>query len=160
MVRWRVFPQVLNFGNERIFILNYSLLILIMQYISLALGKIKKFVCLFVCILVCKIFWEAFTVYSLYCFYLKGFWKMFFYFIVNFCIHFATKSSEIIISSRRAGSDLQNRSLLYKTQKKLKANAKKNIFFVFSLMTLMLSYSVFILIKTFRNRNRKSCFKN
>jgi hypothetical protein len=31
--------------------------------------------------------------------------------------HFATKSSEIIIASRRAGSTLQKRSLLYKTQK-------------------------------------------
>jgi hypothetical protein len=30
--------------------------------------------------------------------------------------HFATKSSEIIISSRRAGSTLQKRSLLYETQ--------------------------------------------
>jgi hypothetical protein len=31
--------------------------------------------------------------------------------------HFATKSSEIIISSRKADSTLQKRSLLYKTQK-------------------------------------------
>jgi hypothetical protein len=31
--------------------------------------------------------------------------------------HFATKSSEIIISSKTAGSTLQKRSLLYKTQK-------------------------------------------
>jgi hypothetical protein len=31
--------------------------------------------------------------------------------------HFATKSSEIIISSRTAGSTLQKRSLLYKKQK-------------------------------------------
>jgi hypothetical protein len=31
--------------------------------------------------------------------------------------HFAKKSSEIIISSRTAGSTLQNRLLLYKTQK-------------------------------------------
>jgi hypothetical protein len=35
---------------------------------------------------------------------------------------FATKSSEIVISSKRAGSTLQKRSLLYKT--------KKNIFFL------------------------------
>jgi hypothetical protein len=41
------------------------------------------------------------------------------------------KSSEIIIISRRAGSTLQKRSLLYKMQKKLKANAKKIFFFVF-----------------------------
>jgi hypothetical protein len=34
--------------------------------------------------------------------------------------HFAKKSSEIIISSRRAGSTLQKRSLLYKTQKNKK----------------------------------------
>jgi hypothetical protein len=39
--------------------------------------------------------------------------------------HFATKSSEIIISSRRAGSILPKRTMLYKTQKKLKANVKK-----------------------------------
>jgi hypothetical protein len=46
--------------------------------------------------------------------------------------NFATKSSEIITSSRRAGITLQNRSLLYKMQKKLKANPKKqNIFFCF-----------------------------
>jgi hypothetical protein len=32
--------------------------------------------------------------------------------------HFATKSSEIIISSWKAGSTLQKRSLLYETQKK------------------------------------------
>jgi hypothetical protein len=43
----------------------------------------------------------------------------------------ATKSSEIIISWRRAGSTLQKRSLLYKTQKKVKANEnKKKIFFL------------------------------
>jgi hypothetical protein len=31
--------------------------------------------------------------------------------------HFTTKPSEITISSKRAGSTLQKRSLLYKTQK-------------------------------------------
>jgi hypothetical protein len=41
--------------------------------------------------------------------------------------HFATKSSEIIISSRRAGSTLQKRSLLYK---------KFLCFFLISLMML------------------------
>jgi hypothetical protein len=45
--------------------------------------------------------------------------------------NFATKSSEIIISSRTAGFTLQKRSLLYKPQKKLKANAKKKCFFDF-----------------------------
>jgi TRAP-type C4-dicarboxylate transport system permease large subunit len=43
--------------------------------------------------------------------------------------HFATKSSKIIISSRRAGSTLQKRSLLYKTQKKTKSKRKKKTFF-------------------------------
>jgi hypothetical protein len=41
--------------------------------------------------------------------------------------HFATKSSEIIISSIRAGSTLQKRPLLYKN---------KNNIFLFSLMML------------------------
>jgi hypothetical protein len=42
--------------------------------------------------------------------------------------HFAMKSSEIIISSRTAGSTLQKRLLLYKMQKKLKAKVKKTYF--------------------------------
>jgi hypothetical protein len=50
--------------------------------------------------------------------------------------HFATKSSEIIISSRRAGSTLQKQSLLYKTQKKIKANQKIKYVFLISLMML------------------------
>jgi hypothetical protein len=40
------------------------------------------------------------------------------------------KSSEIIISPTRAGSTLQKRSLLYKTQKKLKAKRKKKKHFI------------------------------
>jgi hypothetical protein len=46
------------------------------------------------------------------------------------------KSSEIIISSRRAGSTLQKQSLLYKTQKKIKANQKIKYVFLISLMML------------------------
>jgi hypothetical protein len=46
--------------------------------------------------------------------------------------HFATKSSEIIISSIRAGSTLQKRSLLYKNE--------KNIFFVFLFSLMMLNF--------------------
>jgi hypothetical protein len=51
--------------------------------------------------------------------------------------HFSTKSSEIIISFRRAGSTLQKRSLLYIAQK-LKANEKKYHFFYFFLISLMM----------------------
>jgi hypothetical protein len=46
--------------------------------------------------------------------------------------HFATKSSEIIIAFKKAGSALQKRVLLYNKQKKLKAKAKKKSnFFLF-----------------------------
>jgi hypothetical protein len=56
--------------------------------------------------------------------------------------HFATKSSEIIIYSRRAGSTLQKRSLLYR-RKKNKKQTQKKIFFIFVfLILLMLSYGV------------------
>jgi hypothetical protein len=57
--------------------------------------------------------------------------------------HFATKSSEIIISSRTAGSALQKRSLLNKTQRKLKANAKKKNVFLILLIMLILLYRVY-----------------
>jgi hypothetical protein len=52
-------------------------------------------------------------------------------FSYQFVSIFATKSNETIISSRRTGYTLQKRSLLYKTQKKFKAKAKKNIFLMF-----------------------------
>jgi hypothetical protein len=43
--------------------------------------------------------------------------------------HFATKSSTIIICSRRARSTLQKRSLLYKTQKNYKQTKNKKTLF-------------------------------
>jgi hypothetical protein len=45
--------------------------------------------------------------------------------------HLDTKSSEIIISSRTAGSTLQKRSLLYNSQKTTSKRKKKNFFFSF-----------------------------
>jgi hypothetical protein len=51
--------------------------------------------------------------------------------------HFATKSSEIIIAFRKAGSALQKRVLLYKKQNKNKSKSKKKEqFFLMSLMML------------------------
>jgi hypothetical protein len=41
---------------------------------------------------------------------------------------FCYEIEQIIISSRTAGSTLQKRFLLYKTQKKQKANEKKTFF--------------------------------
>jgi hypothetical protein len=57
-----------------------------------------------------------------HCFFVprSNFWLPFTFEVLNIhkkkLTHFATKSSEIIISFRRAGSTLQKRSLLYKTQ--------------------------------------------
>jgi hypothetical protein len=80
----------------------------------------------------------------------KKFWffrarNQYFHYIVNRkykLTHFATKSGEILISSRRAGSTLQKRSLIYKTQKKLKANEKKTFFYVFLISLMMLDFVI------------------
>jgi hypothetical protein len=42
--------------------------------------------------------------------------------------HFSTKSSEIIISFRRAGSTLQKQTLLYKTQKNKNQTRQQNLY--------------------------------
>jgi hypothetical protein len=59
---------------------------------------------------------------------------------------FCYEIEQIIISSRTAGSTLQKRFLLYKTQKKQKANEKKNFFFCFIdfVDNVKFCYTVFI----------------
>jgi hypothetical protein len=63
--------------------------------------------------------------------------------------HFATKCSEIINFSRRAGSTLQKRSLLCKTQKKLKAKVKMNSLMMLNFVIIQGLYDIQIIINKF-----------